>query len=208
VLETCRTPSQIRNAENSLKWINAFVAWDLKAQSELFSQNFIVWHSSLSALAAYYKVNNPNDFAKLPFPDGKLTRANYSMSLAFLAFANDKTKWSEVPTKIDCIDDHTVSMDISFSGYQVKRDAEGYILYAVKYSAPAVKVFTIAADGKVALQTVALDSATSTKARMELAELVKKGQEDPVNYPPMPRDENSRGTFGSYYQEFQKAFSQ
>lgn len=151
-LETCTTPEQIANAKTALRWVGAFEAWSedgVKAQSEIFAEEFTLWHSSLATLAA---------------------------------------------------------IDINFSGSIVKRDADGYIQYEVPYNAPATKVFTFNSAGKIAMQSVGVDSNVSFKARSELNELLKKASQHPELYPPLPKDEGSKGTLKTYEEIFSRAF--
>lgn len=209
-LQTCKTPVQIANAKKALTWLSAVVAWNeegVKTQSELFSETFVLWHPSLATLAAIYKTTYPELYPTLPFTNGQLTRANYAKTLAFLAESNNIKKWIEAPTRVDCfVDSNSVAIDIQFSGAIVKRDLDGYIQYEISYSAPATKVFTFDDQGKIKLQTVGVDSSISFKARAELNELLKKAKENPEMYPPLPRSEETKGTYKTYEDLFSKAF--
>lgn len=203
VLGTCTTSTQKRNAQTALKWLEDFAAWRLREQGFVMSPQFIVWHSSLAGLAAAYKVHSPQDFAKLPFPDGRLTCSNYVNTLAFMAMANDTTKWVEKPNAVYCLDQEKVTVDISFSGYQVARDADGYIQYAVPFSAPATKLFGFDANGEMVLQVVGVDSRTSVAAREKLKQIMA---DDPNRQNVLPKDELSKGTFSSFRAKFSSEF--
>lgn len=223
IFGTCKTKSQIRNARTALTWLKAFESWTpvgIKVQSDLLATEFAVLHSSLSALAAYYKIQSetePNEikreeflkaYTSLPFnKTGQLNRKNYASSLAFIAKSNDTTQWKEIPLRVDCLNgSNVVVVDIGFSGFQVKRDVEGYITHAIPYAASALKVFTFNNSGKIIIQTVGVDSATSQKARMNLSDLIKKSEADPATYPPLPKNEFSKGTYANFEEIFLKNF--
>lgn len=197
-LETCKTKRQIENAEVALAWISAYNNLssknftDIKTQLSLFAARFSVWHGSLAGLAAAYK--DTPAFATLPFPTGQLDRKNFAKSVAFIAYANDMSKNKVVTNRVDCIQRDTVVVDISFSGFQVKRDLDGYITYGVEYSAPTTKTFRFDRNHRIVQQSVILDSGASIDARKRLAELLAKAQSNPIEYPPLSRDESTRGT--------------
>lgn len=202
-LGTCKTDIQKKHAVDALSWQEHFAAFRIKEQSEMLSSDFIVWHSSLAGLATFYKKVNPDAFKKLPFPDSRLTCTNYVNTLAFLATANDNTKWVEEAKSVYCLDESGVTLDIAFSGYQVVRDVDGYIQYSQPYSAPATKLFQFNAEGKVSFQVIGVDSATSSAARAELQKLVAA---DPNHENILPKDEKSRGTFLTFAASFAEKF--
>lgn len=197
-LETCNTSGQVKNAEVALKWIAAYNDLskprftDVKTQLSLFTKRFSLWHGSLAGLAAAYK--GTPAFGSLPFPTGQLNRQNFAKSIAFIAYANDLSKNKVVANRVDCIQDDTVVVDISFTGFQVKRDQDGYITYGVEYKAPTTKIFRFTGGHKIYQQSVILDASASIDARKRLADLVAKAQVNPTEFPPLPRDEATKGT--------------
>lgn len=202
-LETCKTDNQKKMAASALAWLQDFANWNLSEQASRMSADFLIWHSSLAGLATFYKLTNPDLHQKLPFGDSKIKCQNYVNTLAFLAAANDITKWKEEPRAVYCLNDHDLTIDLQFSGFQVARDSEGYIQYAVPYTAPATKLFSFNSEGKMKLQTVGLDSATSTAARAELQRIMAA---DPNRENILPKDEVSKGTFMTFASKFAQEF--
>jgi hypothetical protein len=205
-LETCKTSHQVENAKVALKWIAAYNDLtsvsgnftDMRTQRELFSEDFNVWHASLAGLAAFYK--GTPVFEKLPFQSGQLDSKNYVMSVAFIAYANDLSKNKVIPKRVDCIKNNSVAVDIDFSGYQVKRDAEGYIQYEVEYHAPISKIFVFDQNHRVKQQSVILDSNTSNEVRARLQKKLKEAADYPEKFPPMVKNEKTKGTLMGIYE--------
>jgi hypothetical protein len=182
---SCQTSIQKQMGQRTLSWFTAYASEDFKRQLSLFSEDFMLFHSALAALAIQVE-GNPN--VKLPFTSGPVTKKNYIDTLALIAYTNDQSAPGDVPIQVNCLGRDTVVVTVAFKGIQVKRDSSGYITYRAPYAGQAMKMFVF--DEQTMLikrHYIDFDPSLSAKAKADIARQISEG-----NAPAAPNESSRR----------------
>ena len=194
--KSCATSVQKENAELALSFLKAFSWWNMKDQMAMIHPDYISWHSSIAGLL----VAKPELAPYVPAKNGQWTKANYIEVMAFLAYANDTSKYKTKPVRVDCVGNDSVMLVTEFTGMQIRRDpATGCVTHGVKFGSPTkIMVDIRELDGQKMIYRSAsnLIDEVSARVREELAEIVK-------GPPNMPEDPGNCKTRAQILKEFQ-----
>ncbi len=178
VMKTCKLGTiQEVNAEMTISHLKSFIWWNLKDQYNSFHPELKHWHASLSAAVAA----NPLADLVVPFKKGIVTKANFVKTFAFIAFANDITGYTLVPTRLDCVGDDTVILVHHFKVPTVKRDGNGCITHVAHYAGLGREQFEFK-DNMIYRMYSHFDENLTAKGKLDLDKIAQ----GPSNVQPNP----------------------